>query len=167
MRFSPLQILIFLSFLPLTAAHAAQNAPLAPPSLSVSISAPESVVKAGSAVKLKITTTNTSDHDVSFIVSTDGLYDIYVRDPTGALAPETPEGARKHFWSPNHRPAAGSAFTGRHHLEADAKQEAELDVTKEYDLTKPGKYTVEVERPDPESRGKRLKSNTITITVTP
>jgi hypothetical protein len=40
-------------------------------------------------------------------------------------------------------------------------------VTKEYDLSKPGKYTVQLERPDPENKGQWLRSNTITVTVTP
>ncbi len=167
MRFSPLKILLFSLFLLLIAAHAQQKPQSAQPSLSLTISVPETVVKAGSPIKLSITTTNTSDHDVSYIVSTLGLSDVYVHDAAGALAPETPEGAQKHFFSPKHRPFAGSVFSARAHLEAGAKQNVEVDLTKEYDLTKPGKYTVYVERPDPENKGNQLKSNTITITVTP
>jgi hypothetical protein len=167
MKFSALETLLFSLFLPLIAAHAQQQPQSAQPSLSLTISVPGTAVKAGSPLKLKITTTNTSDHDVSYLVSTDGLYDVYVHDAAGALAPETPEGARKHFWSPNHRPEVGSVFVARYHLEARARQEIEVDITKEYHLTKPGKYTVYVERPDPENKGKQIKSNTITITVMP
>jgi hypothetical protein len=162
-----LKILLFSLFLSLIAAHAQQSKSVQP-SLSLTITAPETVVRAGSPLSMKITATNTSGHDVSYIVSTlGGLYDIYVHDAAGALAPETPEGAQKHFFSPHHRPSGGSVFSARAHLEAGAKQEIKVEVTKEYDRTKPGKYTVYVERPDPENKGKQITSNTITITVTP
>jgi hypothetical protein len=162
-------MLVFLSFAPLTAVYAAQGVQPGPQSLSLTISASESVAKAGSPVKLTIIATNASDHDVVYYDGPSGLYRIYVRDATGGIAPETPEGVRKHPWSP-HRTGGGGVISGpsfREHLGAGEKQETDIDLTKEYNLSQPGKYTVQVERPDPENKGKWLKSNTITVTVTP
>ena len=55
----------------------------------------------------------------------------------------------------------------RHQIGPGGKQQTEVDVTKEHDLSQLGMYTVQVERADPENKGRRLKSNTVTITVTP
>jgi hypothetical protein len=129
------------------------------------------MVKAGSPVRVKITTTNTSDREVVYYETGPWHYNIYVRDATGAYAPDTPEGLGKHPWSPR-RTGGGGVFSGpsfrfRLAIGPGKKQEDEVDVTKEYDLSKPGKYTVQLERPDPENKGQWLRSNTITVTVTP
>jgi hypothetical protein len=52
------------------------------------------------------------------------------------------------------------------HLEPGQSVKQEYPVWDDYDLSKPGKYTIQVSRLDRETNT-RVKSNTITITVTP
>ncbi len=50
-----------------------------------------------------------------------------------------------------------------------AKQTAmwSINVSKFYDLSQPGKYSIRVQRGDPEDLEATVTSNTITVTVTP
>ena len=164
------QFALFASLLVFTVPYSAQSTQRGKPSLSITISAPQTVVKASSPVKLRITMTNISNHNVTYYVSSAGRpYDIYVRGTSRKLAPETPAGVRVHPWSPKYKPfsGGGSVFSGSFQIKPGEKTETEVDLTKEYDLNQPGKYTVQVERRDPENPKKRLKSNVITLTVTP
>ena len=92
--------LVLTSMFVLAVAYSTETKPPVQQSLAVAISAPASV-KAGSPVKLTITATNTSDREVAYYVGPAELYHIYVRDATGAFAPDTAEGIRKHPWSPH------------------------------------------------------------------
>jgi hypothetical protein len=153
------------------------------------------VVKAGSPVNLKITLANTSNRDlVHYFGGPLGAggrgENVHVTDAAGDPVPETPEGAKSHLWSPNNGYRGGSAFGGRSPWKAGKTVEWEVDISKDYDLSKPGEYKVQVisheswtvvndessmkETLDPaavipESAVTRevLKSNVITLTVTP
>ena len=126
---------------------------------------PKSVVKAGSEVRLRITLTNTSDQDAfySVVAQSAAPYDVYVRDSKGNSAPETPYGRKIHPWSPGHPPLSGSFTAFRVRLAPGRKTETEVDLTREYNLSQPGKYAVQSQ--DVQD-GIVLKSNTLTVTVT-
>ena len=52
------------------------------------------------------------------------------------------------------------------HVKPGATFEDHVDLTSIYDLSQPGKYTVQVQRTDAVSKT-LVKSNTVTVTVTP
>ncbi len=149
-------------------------------SLTIRVSAPKTVFKTGSPVPLTITLTNVSPHDAFYIVTNKpggGLLTV-VYDSGGKLAPDTAYGRTVHPWirpvgPPVKGPAtrgyiaqAGSYFGFKVPLAPGERKIIASDATKEYDLSRPGKYTIQVEMSDPESTA-TIKSNTITITVTP
>jgi hypothetical protein len=107
-----------------------------PSSLAIALTAPRNCVKPGSPMEVRIVLTNTSDHDVSYrVVATgrlSGWAGMSVQDPAGKLLPE--KGG----------PLDGSVFSGKASLGAAKSIETRVDVAKEYDLSKPGKYTIEV-----------------------
>jgi hypothetical protein len=106
-------------------------------SLAIVITAPETCVKSGSPMEVRIVLTNTSDHDVSYRVVAMGQWSptwagMSVLDSAGKLLPD------------KRGPHDGSVFSGKATLGATKSIETRLDVAKDYDLSKPGKYTVEV-----------------------
>jgi hypothetical protein len=107
-----------------------------PTSLAITVTAPRNCVKPGSPMEVRIVLTNTSDHAVSYrVVATgrsSGWAGMSVHDPAGKLLPE--KGG----------PFDGSVFSGKASLGAAKSIETRLDLAKEYDLSKPGKYTIEV-----------------------
>lgn len=149
------------------------NSPSAKPIISLSLSAVQDPVKSGSPVRVKVTLKNESSHDAAVATEVGGLdFRIEVRDAKGGLPPETSLG---YVWNghvsnldPNRvspQDLRGAAVYGT--MKAGSKFVRELDVSKRYDLKQPGKYTVTVEHQDPENPSLIVKSNTITMTVTP
>jgi hypothetical protein len=138
------------------AAHAA---------LSVRISAPHSTVKLGVPIRLRIALTNVSDHQIGFPWLVDVSQDYELSVWTG-------QGNRV-----KHKRRAWADKAGRHHtrirggsgyaayLEPGQTLKGEVDVSESYDLSQPGKYTIQASRYDYETKT-WVKSNTITITVT-
>lgn len=125
-------------------------------------------VKAGSEIRLRVTLTNTSDHDLSFGIAPGETpdqtlsYTVDIRDARGQQAPPTAflRDLREH------RPlTAGSVFG--YTLSPGKSYEEELVITKLYVLSHPGRYTIQVARsqkpwPNPASN---VKSNAIAIIV--
>lgn len=126
---------------------------------TLSIASPQDTIKAGSEVSLLPEVLNTSDHVIVFDPIPSKL-DIWVRDSQGNLAPLTRKGQefRKHSDE-----TGGGALQMR---PGDTAYLGEVMVDKLYDLTRPGKYTIQVSRVDDATKT-WVKSNTITITVTP
>jgi hypothetical protein len=153
----------------------AQDASPAKASFSVSISTPDSVVRAGSDVKMKITFVNDTRQNLFFGVGGPGRggppFDMDVRDSRGEQVLETDYGLKMQGKPPRPtaeskgpRPGwAGSVF--RATLSPGQKLEEDLMLNKEYDLIKPGVYTVRV------GGSKTItgvgESNLIRITVIP
>jgi hypothetical protein len=146
--------------------------------VSVSIQSPVSEVKAGSEVKLIITVTNTSDHDVMLYKATgqdgqaEAVNKIDVRDESGALQPRIDGqmveiGGAKHIVPKRWMSRQGIR------LKAGEKLEDFTRLSNLFDLSKPGKYAVTVRHEmRADSSGPDLKliyatSNTITIRVVP
>jgi hypothetical protein len=153
-------------------ASASQAAQTKPPQFSVAISPVPAIVRAGSEIRVKIVMTNTTDHEINIVRSPgedngENWNDIEGFDETGKAASETEY----------YRAFKGKGLykghivlrMGSNILFPVKPGEALKDgiiVGNLFDLSKPGKYTVHVQRPDRIS-GNIIKSNTITITVTP
>jgi hypothetical protein len=136
---------------------------------SVALQAPSGPVKTGSEVRVRATTTNTSDHEIRFargFGEQEFDLEIDVRDEKGQTPPLT-EAYRQLKEHPSSRWGSYSTYV----LEPDKSFEDELVVTKLYVLTRPGKYTISVtrgQRPLLQTLGKSgVKSNSITVTVIP
>lgn len=136
---------------------------------SVTLQPLTSPVKAGAEVRVKVTTTNTSDHEIRFAKGfgqEEYDFEIEVRDARGKTPPLT-ESCRNLKEHPTSRWGSYSTYV----LEPGKSLEDELVVTKLYILTRPGKYTVSVtrgQRPMYQTLGKGgVKSKSVTVTVIP
>jgi hypothetical protein len=145
------------------------------PSFSLAISIAKGVVKTGSPTQIDITVKNVSDHPISlstlYIHPNVEITDhVTVVDPNGSKSAET-ELARR---SLGHSTAADEArsptvVTGKQvllNLKAGQSFTYQLNIDELYDLSVPGKYSIQIERLDAEANVS-VKSNKITITVTP
>lgn len=147
-------------------------APGSKPAFSVTLSAPDKPLKSGAELRLQVTIKNTSDHDVTFLTSggavpeDDGYrYKVEVLDahtrpaPPSALVTEMRSGKKVvDTYSRN---------IGRKLKPGEALVDL-IDVTKLYDLSQPGIYTISVTRPlQPwQGLGKgAVRSNAIAVTV--
>jgi hypothetical protein len=137
------------------------------PTFSVSISAAQDVVKAGSAVMVNIVLTNTSDHKIGFpwIRGSGGRnFELNVRDSKGNPAQPVPRSGVDKNGRHYARFVTGSV--GVVYLEPGQAKKDEFDACDFYILTRPGKYTIQVQRTDDESNSV-VKSNPITVTIEP
>jgi hypothetical protein len=151
---------------PMTSAEVAQVEPIL---CTVTITAPETSTKVGSEVKLDVVTKNVSDRTIYVAYSTAGRnMKIDVRDSEGNPVSETPFGLKVHGTDPKRAPFAGTVFSMRVPLKPGETSHEQLVLDKEYDLTKPGRYFIRVQRSDILSDTNTVtfvKSNTIILTV--
>jgi hypothetical protein len=160
-RFS---ILLLGGVLALLGAASAQSSQLP---FSIGISAERPVVKAGSDVFIQIQMVNTSNHDVDCTRvptnASDRAYQYDIRDSRGNLA-------EKMTLAPKH-PEIKETFSIWPCVLKPGESTSKDDnlISKLYDLSRPGKYVVQVSRFISGARKEEgvVKSNTITITVTP
>lgn len=141
---------------------------------SLTIAAPKDPVKAGVELHVLATVTNTSSRSLTFSTSLgvvpvdDVFYKINVRDEHGRVAPPSANLRNRNklvptFWG---------SITSRTLGPGDSFVE-QVTVTRMYDLSQPGIYTISVARhvpPDFVPQGQKLgkdfvQSNTITVTV--
>lgn len=137
---------------------------------SVSLHALTKPIKFGTALRLKVTVTNVSDHDVPFERTPGAIpdetltYRVEIRDERGQVPDETPflHNLRENRW-------AFGSYT-RYVLKPGESFDDEVVLTRLYTLAKPGKYRIWV------ARGQRafggppkdaMKSNEITVDVSP
>jgi hypothetical protein len=143
------------------------------PSFSITISTTESTVKVGSKVAITILFKNISQEEVD-LAKIPGDHGgefhnvVDVRDADGKLPPETEykqelEGRRSTV-NGHHVLPLTSNFT--QFLKPGDLMQDSLVITNLYDLSKPGKYTIQIERSD-DVRKTVVKSNVITVTVAP
>jgi hypothetical protein len=128
-------------------------------------------VRLGDPVLLRVRMTNVSRHDVSIWLakgSGEDQYEVDVRDQKRNLPPDTEYGKKRnghvHLEMLKVQDLVGSGDCVP--LRARKSIVHEIDVSKLYDLSTPGKYFIRVQRADPESFA-MLKSNTVRITVAP
>jgi len=135
---------------------------------SVTLQPPTGPVKAGSEVRVKATTTNTSDHAIRFargFGEQEFDFEIEVQDEQGQTPPLT-EAYRQMKEHPTSRWGSYSTYV----LEPGKSFGDELVITKLYTITRPGKYTISVtrgQRPMWQTPGKSgVRSSSITVTIT-
>jgi hypothetical protein len=161
----------------IVAAFGAKLAPSAQPPLTITISFSDGdVVKTGSGILVFVTLTNHSDKTASSSQDYAGYYTMDVKDARGISAPDSEDGrkARAHMDacrnSTKKDVCGGRKFGGIgliSQLKPGESWHEELLITKYYDMSRPGKYTIQLERKLPEELGKgTVRSNPITVTVT-
>jgi len=140
-----------------------------PPRISIAINTPQAVVKAGSDVVVEVEMKNISQVDVPDGAPLTGGastgFRWQVRDSSGKQVAMTDYGIQaNHLASSSGEPHmwAGSFFSAP--LAPGKVITQRLALTKEYDLSKPGKYTIQATRGDAQTD---VKSNVITLTVIP
>jgi hypothetical protein len=131
---------------------------------AIVISAVESTVKARSSVPIRVQMTNTSSQDLdasgnwSDLTGADPNYVFDVRDSAGKLAPKRVyEHPELQFGKAIFRTVGpGGSITDT------------PDISRQYDLSRPGKYVIQVARRVPDNpKDGVVKSNKITVTVVP
>jgi hypothetical protein len=144
------------------ATHAPSDKPKDP--FSITIGAP-STVQAGDPIRVHIVYKNTSSEVLPYTAEStpdegEYQYSVDVWKADGTRATETEYGTRvrlHHYISP------GKSGTG---VDPGNVVEEDTDITKLFDLSSPGQYEVQVQRPVQVSpEGGVVKSNKITITV--
>ena len=125
-------------------------------------------MKTGSQINVDATLTNKSKDTINLDVAAQWMaeldFKIDVRDAQGILAPLTDYG-RQAIKGEGDLPIVEN-YRGKVILHPGDTFKREIEVTKLYDLSLPGKYTVLAQRID-DTNGAVAKSNTATLTVTP
>jgi predicted DNA-binding transcriptional regulator AlpA len=138
---------------------------------SLTVEAPSEPLKVGGELRLRVTVTNTSDRSITFIRSPGIIpheairYNIEVRDSRGESAPPS-EYVRKLKTSETRWFESSHAYT----IKPGESFVDDVEVTRFYDLSQPGKYTISVARefPPRQKLGEgAVKSNSIDVTVVP
>jgi hypothetical protein len=150
----------------------AQVSPTQKPAISLTINTAQQTFKAGTVLNVKAALVNNSNQNISlWWGSGEGVpYSVEVRRiQDQKLASETRPGLiRNHRialseLTPQELDRSGASFT----LKPGESSNEDFDVSKYYDLTTPGEYTVQLITPQiPEIKGE-FKSNVLTVTVTP
>jgi hypothetical protein len=134
------------------------------PPFSLTIAAPHPAVKAGYGVKVDATFTNNSD-SVATLRFSGSLCDyaaVEVRDGDGNVVPDT---EIKSKLDCAHMDAGEFRI---YRLKPGESRRETIWVSRFSDMSKPGEYSVQVQWKAPEEFGGMVvKSNTITVTVTP
>jgi hypothetical protein len=153
--------LIYCFFMAMSLALSQQ--PKQPP-LKIAIISGNSTVVSGTDVWIKVSETNTSNQDLDDSgrwtegMTLDPHFQYEVRDDHGKMVPIIKQP----------HPELGSLFSVRFRTIAPGQtltQEQEL--TERYDMRKPGKYTIQVSRRISNNPKDDIKSNIVTVTVTP
>ena len=130
------------------------------PPFKIAITAENSTVVAGADISIKVSLTNTSDHDVREGVmygrgNIASIYRFEVRDEHGKLVP------KRTYPHPELGLPGSVRFSP---ISPKQTITEDQEVSALYDMRKPGKYTIQVWKRDPKDD---IKSNIVTITVTP
>ena len=146
----------------------------------VDLHADETQVKTGSPVWVEATMTNMSDHAVSFWKNTRGEYVVEVSDATGTLLPDkrpayrhgrldpelvSPKSIDPKLIDSGEIVDTMSGSLACVTLKPNQATRERIEVTKFYNLTQPGAYTIVVEAGDPEGVAP-VRSKPLKITVT-
>ena len=139
--------------------------------LSVSIEIDNSSVKLGADIQVKATLKNNTDQDIQVSelrMEGDSRLEYKVnveRDDHTAVAKKYAEKLRRHEVSRDPLATGSVQFVP---IQPGKTHEGGVNISNRYEFDKPGKYSIQLERELPESLGGGvIKSNTITVTVTP
>jgi hypothetical protein len=149
----------------------AQKSPESP--FTLTLSSPQSTIHAGSEVKIDITLTNVSQQDIYYFPvitgrpsDMEGGFRLDVRDSENKRVQETAHGMKVHDSEPTRTPHRGSVFSTRQTIKPGGTLLRSRVLSEEFNLSKPGQYTVQAERADPLTH-LTAKSNKLVITVLP
>lgn len=179
--------LIPMTVLLVASGHAWQNEPLPKPSFSVAITTGAGEFKLGAAIPINLILTNTSGSDLRYSVKT--IYcpppvdigvaqrqvQVMLYDEDKNLVPLTQYGALiQGKTGPVALPPEAVSRKGvgcggggtRGELKPGESKVEQADLNKDFDLKKPGKYTMRAQRLDDNSKT-LVKSDVITITLLP
>lgn len=168
---STMRTRIVLCIAPLLILAVAYATPSSEGALAIRLSTAKSAFKSGSDVMLNVNLTSTSDHtilvstaiDRSSLIIAGQMVQIRVHDDKGDLAPET-----KYLRALEGKEADGlpitEVVTGHLDPGKNSGTAIKIALNKFYDLSRLGKYRVQVEWVDPTSKV-TVKSNTIEITI--
>jgi len=164
------QFIAVLCFLLLTSGGAAQKAPngyKAP--FTITISTDHETVAANSKVVVTTHLTNVSDRSLFFLrgrlSGPDYTYRVEIYDDQGKLVRYTEDYVKRIHREPPYDQMIGVS-NGPYEVEKGKTVTEEIEVTKQYDLSTPGKYTVRVFHPDPAANVDVESSNVLILTVT-
>ncbi len=180
LSFAVVLLTILSSFVSNSAAQSVSpaNIPSPTPGILLVINAVQNTVKSGSPVKLVVTLTNRLDQNVDVwlsAVGAEGTYRVNVRDDKNNLPPDTrfglfrnghvdPKDWDRLGFTPEELMGTRGPFPFT--LKAGKSFTQSLLVTSLYDMTKPGKYSIQIVK-DRDEGGVFAKSNTVTVVVTP
>lgn len=151
-----------------------QTAPQPPAQLSLAVDGVQAVVQAGDAVNVKVVNKNISQQTLNLWIDSNAdqigwVYRVNVHDQNGATPPDTKFGRMFRYneeGSPNVGPGTFLASSGGFHaLQPGETLTDIIDVSRLYDFSQPGRYTIQVLRYD--ANNIIVNSNPLTITVTP
>ena len=151
---------ILASILVLVGALIAANGASTP--FTLTLEAEQNPIKAGSEVKVDITLRNSSNHPIAVGLGLAEVdYALGVRDSQNRIPPET-DFARK---------SKGRVYFSNETVftlqPGETVPKEMLVISKFYDLSRPGRYTIQVSRTVPkELGGGTVKSDAITISIT-
>jgi hypothetical protein len=145
--------------------HAQQPTERKKPTFSVTIRGSRQPFKAGSAMLIDIELRNVSGSTISFFRSDDGEARPYeyvprVHDERGEMPPRTVHGRNVIDHIPGI--SVGKPFPANVEMKDGDTVRQRIDLTKYYDLSKAGNYTLQLERGEGNAT---VKSNVITITI--
>jgi hypothetical protein len=180
-------LLLISMLLVFTRAGVSQDEPRSKPQFAVGASAAHVEFKSGAPIPVKLTMTNTSDRDLHYTVFAKGCpppinylsvtmrqVQALLYDSEGNLVPLTPYGAAVQGRTgpvaiPPGRERQYGVGCGGGGTEGVLKPGKSLieeaDLSKEFAIKKPGKYTVRAQRLDEESKAV-VKSEAVTVTFT-
>jgi hypothetical protein len=137
----------------------------AKPPLAIVIAAASTTLKAGTGVSIRASLTNNSNRPLDASgcycgpAGLDSAFTWEVRDSSGRLT-------RKRVY-PHPEVATGSAILDRI-IQPGGDISGDQDISRLYDMAKPGKYAIQASRDVPkEMGGGVVKSNVVTVTVIP
>jgi hypothetical protein len=132
--------------------------------LSLKLTVFDPTVKTGSKIGIRVTTTNESDHPITYHNTNLCNYSFKVFTSAGSPAPETE--LQKSLNCDFRGPMTG--ITGRNilvTLKPGESSSEDFRLLEFFDMSEPGEYSVQVDRTFPNIG--RVSSNIVTITVTP
>jgi hypothetical protein len=167
---------ITVTIVPSPNAQPASSTAVQPP-LSITITSPTGKsVKSGSPIGLVVASTNTTGHNILLWGNKAGeeqagsAYQIDIQKVNGATPPDTSFGHRAKARVDVPRNSSSAQFVDQSGEKLVLKPGESwwdtMTVNDLYDVRQPGDYTIQVERFDPATKT-MVKSNTITVTVTP
>ena len=139
------------------------------PTISININAAQESYRSGDEIKLTVTLRNISHHKLYVDLSRPAREPLDARHSSGEVVPLTKFGRalRGQEELVDEKGATVIPLSSGNIVELDPGKAVieTLVLTKEYDFSRVGTYTLQIHRPDPDTKNLVIKSNIVTITV--